>query len=249
FDRARANRLRKRYLETARKLLSLDDVLALPPYGIVLDPRCSPWVTYTAPFGGFTWSWHWHHSDEASDPVLTRYLDPATGEIGSAIQTRLSGADDDDSLEAEYYTALQVWHTAQETAPLEGYVAFEFNTSTYSGKVSDEYGFSDATFSQFARASLSVADTQGTLDTQESRIFNFIDTDWGGGTSWSNFVSAPRDIHWYYFKTEATFAQGSALLLEAGVFNMSWFFANDESIKTADDLNLRLDRIVVRSCP
>jgi hypothetical protein len=29
---------------------------------------------------------------------------------------------------------------------------------------------------------------------------------------------------------------------------MTWFFADDESIKTADDLDLRLDRIVVRSC-
>jgi hypothetical protein len=31
------------------------------------------------------------------------------------------------------------------------------------------------------------------------------------------------------------------------VHHMSWFFANDMSIKTTDDLNLRLDRIVVRS--
>jgi hypothetical protein len=45
------------------------------------------------------------------------------------------------------------------------------------------------------------------------------------------------------------FAQGSALLLEAGVHNMTWFFADYESIKTADDLDLRLDRIMVRSCP
>jgi hypothetical protein len=91
--------------------------------------------------------------------------------------------------------------------------------------------------------------TQNVLDTQESRIFNFIDTDWGDGTSWSNFVSAPRDIHWYYFKTAESFAQGSALVLEAGVWNSTWYFADDESITTADDLDLRLDRIMVRSCP
>ena len=91
--------------------------------------------------------------------------------------------------------------------------------------------------------------TDGVIDLFETRIFNFIDTDWGDGESWNDFVSMPRDIHYYYFRTEATFAQGSSLLLEAGVRNMTWFFANDESIKTADDLNLRLDRILVRSCP
>ena len=91
--------------------------------------------------------------------------------------------------------------------------------------------------------------TDGVIDEFESRMFVFIDTDWGSGTSWNNFVSMPRDFHYYFFRTEAVFAQGSSLLLEAGVRNMTWFFANDESIKTADDLNLRLDRIVVRSCP
>jgi hypothetical protein len=248
FDRVRAERLRKQYRDTARKLLKLDDV-RIPPGVVLPDTHCSPWVTYTAPYGGFFWSFAWSRSDEASNPVLTRHLDNVTGQIGSAIDTRLSGADDDDFVEAEYYTALNTWHTAQATGPLEGYLAFEFSVSTYSGRVSDEYGFSNATFSQLARARFRVSDTQNVLDTQESRIFNFIDTDWGDGTSWSNFVSAPRDIHWYYFKTAESFAQGSALVLEAGVWNSTWYFADDESITTADDLDLRLDRIMVRSCP
>jgi len=248
FNHKRADRLRKQYTEGISKLLRLRDV-HIPPGGIVVHDRCSPDVTYTAPYDGFFWGFNWHHSDEASDPVLTRYLDMATGECGSAIETRLSGADDDDELAVDFSTALRVWHTAQATGPLEGYIAFEFNNSTYSGTVSDEWGFSDATFSQFARASLRVLNTDGVIDEFESRIFNFIDTVWGSDTFWNNFVSMPRDIHYYYFRTEAVFAQGSSLLLEAGVRNVTWFFANDQSIKTADDLNLRLDRIVVRSCP
>jgi hypothetical protein len=38
-------------------------------------------------------------------------------------------------------------------------------------------------------------------------------------------------------------------VLEAGVWNSTWYFADDMSIKTSNDLDLRLDRIVVRSCP
>lgn len=248
FDRVRAARLRKAYLDSARKLLRLDDV-RIPPRGPLLDAHKSPWVTYTAPYGGYFWSYAWSRSDEASDPMLARYLDRITGQIGSSIQTRLSGADDDDFLNAEYYTSLNTWHTALAIGPLEGYLALEFRTSTYSGQVSDEFGFSNATFSQFARARFRVLDSQGPLDTQESRIFNVIDTDWGDGASWSNYVSVPRDVHWYYFKTAASFDQGSALVLEAGVWNISWFIADDESITTVDDLDLRLDRIMVRSCP
>ena len=248
FNRERADRLRKQYTAATSKLLRLRDV-HISPGSIVVDDRCSPNVTYAAPYDGFFWGFSWHHSDEASDPVLTRYLDMATGECGSAIETRLNGADDDDELGVDFTTALRVWHTAQATGPLEGYIVFEFNNSTYSGTVSDEWGFSDATFSQLARASLRVLNTDGVIDEFESRIFNYIDTDWGDGESWNNFVSMPRDIHYYFFRTEAVFGQGSSLLLEAGVRNMTWFFANDMSIKTKDDLNLRLDRIVVRSCP
>jgi hypothetical protein len=67
--------------------------------------------------------------------------------------------------------------------------------------------------------------------------------------SWNNYVSAPRDLHWYFFRTTIPFEQGRVILLEAGVRHMTWFTANDESITTADDLDLRLHQIMVRSCP
>ena len=248
FDRARAERLRDEYLTATRALVETRTPDRRPPRRLPLD-ECTPWVTYTAPYHGFFWSYVWDRSDEADDPILTRYLDTATGHIGSRIATRLSGADDDDFLNVDYYTSLNVWHTVQASGPLEGYVAFEFNASPYSGKVQDEFGFSNATFSQFALARLRAADPQGPTDIQDGRVFNFIDTDWGDGRSWNNFVSAPQDRHWYYFRTAVGFEQGRAVLLEAGILNTTWFTANDESITTTDDIDLRLDRIMVRSCP
>ena len=248
FDRVRGARLRKAYLDAAKNLLAQGDLLVPRRPHLDDDPRC-PWVTYRAPYGGYSWSYEWHRSDEADDPVLERYLDTATGRIGSSIKTRLSGADDDDSLDAEYYTSLNVWHTALADAPLEGYLAFKFEKSTYSGQVTDEYGFSNATYNQWARARFRVLDAQGPLDTQESRIFNVARADWGDGDSWSDQAAVPSDIHWYYFRTATGFARGSVLLLEAGIRNVIWFESNDESIITADDLDLRLEHIMVRSCP
>ena len=247
-DRALTIRLRKAYLDAVRKLRDFGQ-LPVPPRDIAPFDCASPWVTYTAPYGGFLWSFAWERSDEPDNPVLVRHLDPMTGQIGSSIEAQLSGADNDDFLTAEYYTALTAWHTALATGPLEGYLAFEFRTSTYSGDVSDEFGLSSATFSHFGFARFRVADSVGTEDTQESRIFNFIDTAWGDDRSWSNYVAKPRDYHWYYFRTDASFDRGTPLLLEAGVHNTTWFEADDQSITMADDLDLRLDRIMVRSCP
>ena len=248
IDRVRAGRLQKAYLDDARKVIALGDSDAPPPRPRA-PSRDSPWVTYSAPYGGYFWSYAWDHSDEASDPVLARHLNPGSGQIGSSIKTQLSGADDDDFLNAEYYTALNVWHTALATGPLEGYLAFEFRASSYSGQVKDEFGLSDATYSQLARAHFRVLDSQGVLDTQESRIFNVIDTAWSEDASWNNYVAKPGDLHWYHFQTSESFSQGSVLVLEAGIWNMTWFLSDDESITTADDLDLRLDRIQVRSRP
>jgi hypothetical protein len=246
FDWQRAGRLQNAYLDDARKLLAVDGGrFPRPPIG----PAKSPWVTYSPPYSGDSWSYQWDRSDEASDPVFARHLDRGTGRIGSSIKTQLSGADDDDFLNAYYYTALNVWHTALATGPLEGYVTFEFNASSYSGQVKDESGFSDATYNQWARARFRVLDSAGVMDAQESRIFSFAGTDWGDGASWNNYVAKPRDLHSYYFRTNESFSQGSLLVVEAGVWNVTWFLSNDESITTSDDLDLRLDSLRVRSLP
>lgn len=248
FDRAPAARLRATYSADVRKLLSVGDARPAPRHVPPLD-ECSPWVTYTPPYHGWRWSYVWHRSDEADDPVLARYLDSATGRIGSSIKTRLSGADDDDAVDVEYYTGLSVWHTTLGQGQLEGYIAFEFRTSTYSGQVRDEFGFSDATFSQWAKARLVAVDAQGPTETTHSIVFNYIDVAWGEDKSWDRIVFRPGDIHWYYFRTTAGFEQGRAVILEAGIQNVTWFTANDQSITTADDLDLRLERIMVRTCP
>jgi hypothetical protein len=246
-DRARIAALRLPSLAAGRDILSGE----VPPVRAPDEGPCtSPWVTYSAPYSGYSWSFNWRRSSNPDNPALTRYLDPTTGRIGSSIATRVSGAGDDDDLEADYYTSLHVWHTPLATGPLEVYLAFEFTGSTYRGKVTDETGFSDAIVSQFARARLFSADAQDPIqrETQESLVYNFIDTVWGDDLSWSTFAFKPRDRHWYYFKTAAAFQRGSHVLLEAGIRHLTWFEVNDQSVSTEAILDLRLDRIMVRSC-
>ena len=246
-DRTQLDALQRTYRDAARSLVSRRDILEPRP------PRptrqCGPWVTYTAPFNGFFWSFAWERSGSADTPVLTRHLDRATGRIGSSIELEVSDAGDNDRATADYYTGLNVWHTTLATGPLEVYLAFEFTASDWSGRVRDEFGFSDATYHQWAGARLLALDPLGpSEESQESRILHLIEFVWGEDDDWSEYAEKPRDIHWYRFKTGATFEQGRSVLLEAGIVNFSWFRANDESVTMSDDVDLRLDRIVVRTC-
>lgn len=204
----------------------------------------------SAPFSDYSWAYAWDRTSNPSDPVLDRYLDTQTGWIGSAIETRVNGADNYDAVYVEYYTGMNIWHTPLSTGPLEVYVAFEFNTSTYSGKISDEWGFSGILYTHGASATLLAADAVDPVqrETAQSPIYGFTDYVWGEDHWWANQVASPRDRHWYFFRTGATFQQGSSVLLEAGIRHRVWFETNDESISMSADLNLRLDSILVRSC-
>jgi len=247
IDRARLRRLQRAYSDRARLLLPHGDFTNVRPPK--LPGGCEPWVTYTAPYAGYFWAYQWTRTSNVDVPDLSRYLDTATGHIGSSMNTRISGAGDDDSLVADYYTGLNVWHTAQTTGPLEVYLAFEFKTSSYSGKVKDEFGISFAVWQQWAAANFLALESQSQFDKQESRMLVKIDTAWGDDKDWSDYAEKPRDIHYYFFRTAATFEQGTPVLLEAGITTHNWFDADDESVTLNEDVDLRLDRIMVRSCP
>ena len=245
-DQTRLQRIQERYEQEARAIISAFDG---PARHRPLDGGCDgPWVTYSAPFGGYAWAYAWERTANPSNPVLISHLDAQAARVGSSIQAKVSGAGDDDFLSASYYTGLNRWHTALDTGPLEVYLGFEFNASTYSGKVTDEFGFSFAVYHQWAGARLTAVGAQGGSESQRSRILAFIGVAWGENDSWDYYAEKPRDMHWYHFRTTTSFQQGEAVLLEGGVENMTWFEANDQSIAMADDVNLRLDRIMVRSC-
>lgn len=243
FDRGGARRIRKKYVGWVAALFA-DGTFARP--SDVLDGR-SPWVTYAPPYAGSFWSYAWDRSGNVSKPVLARYLDQASGRTGSSIRTRLDGADNDDHLSTEYYTCHYAWHTALANGPLDAYLALTFRSSTYSGKVEDEFGISSAVYNQWARVRFRVVSTAGLAESQESRIFNVTGAAWGDDESWGDTAAAPNDARTFYFRTSAAFSQGEPLLLEAGVLNTTWFTSDDQSIETADDLDLRLDGIMVRS--
>jgi hypothetical protein len=246
-QKAQILELRLPYLKRVREIL--DDRSAVAP--LYDGPPCdNPWVTYRAPFAGYSWAYAWERTSNPSNPDLERYLDTQSGEIGSRIDVKDSSAGDDDSLQAEYYTGLNVWHTPLSTGVLEMYLAFEFNRSPYSGKIRDEWGISSCTHQQWAGATFLAADAVDPVqrETGVTNIYNKVDVVWGDDDDWSKEAAKPRDRHWYFFRTAATFQQGSSVMIEAGVRHSAWIEADDESVSLKADLNMRLDAIIVRSC-
>ena len=250
FDRMRMRRLRHEYIEAARSVL--DDVIGdlgdfRPP---VLPPRCSPWVEHRAPFAGVFDSPTFTKKGDVGAPTFTHSADPVTGLLRSGIRIRVSDAGDDDQMAAEHEAGFTTWHTTLESGRLEGFMVFEFRQrGTYQGEISDEWGFSDGLRSQGAVARLKAYSLTEPVNTVEGHIFGETEFHWAEDDIWIRGVGNARDLHSFYFRTASSYPQGAPVVLEAGIWNMAWFQVNDMSIDMTNDLDLRLEKIVVRSCP
>ncbi len=249
FDRMRLRQIHREYFGAARLLLpgvhpDLDDVFEMAP------PDSSPWVEHRAPFNGvFDWTTHTTQGG-VSAPTFTTSANPGTGVLRSRIRARVSDAGDDDQMTAEHEAGFTTWHTTLESGRIEGFAVFEFRQrGNYRGEINDEWGFSSGIRSQSAVARLGVYANAGAAETLDSLIFAGIEPHWGEGDSWNHATGNPRDLHWFYFSTSRAYPQGAPLILEAGIHNVAWFSVDDMSIDMTNDLDLRLEKIMLRSCP
>ncbi len=250
FDRMRMRGLRYEYRDAARSVL--DDIIGdlgdiRPP---VRPPRCSPWVEHRAPFAGVFDTPTFTKKGDVGAPTFTHSADEQTGLLRSGIRVRVSGAGDDDQIFAEHEAGFTKLHTTLETGRLDGFMVFEFRErATYEGEISDEWGISDGLRSQGAAARLRVYSLTEPVETLESHIFGETEFHWAEDDNWIRGVGNARDMHWFHFRTANSYPQGAPIVLEAAIWNMAWFKVNDMSIDMTNDLDLRFDKIMVRSCP
>jgi hypothetical protein len=252
-DIDRMNQFKAEHTKKARSLHEYDR-LTTPDDAVFIaePPPCQgtsdSWVVYSPPYPGSFWSYEWSRSDEPDDPVLTRNLDQSNGQIGSSIHTRLSGADDDDFVNVDYYTAFKLWHQVRETGYLEAYLAFRVTNLNYSRTTSDEWGYSSFMLSQLTRPQLRILAPDETWEIKTRLLYYIWEYD-QKAFPFVEWVFPASDIHWFYFKSDQRYSAGSWVLLEAALQNIAWFKANDYSITEANDVDLRLDRVAVRSIP
>ncbi len=251
-DVDRMTQLKAEHAKKGRSLHEYDRPTTPGAALIAEPPPCEgmsdSWVVYSPPYPGSFWSYEWDRSDEPDDPVLTRKLDRNNGQIGSSIHTRLSGADDDDFMNVDYYTAFKLWHQVRETGYLEAYLALRVTNLNYSHTASDEWGFSSFNLSHFTLPQLRILAPDEMWEIKSRVLYNYFEYSRKAFPFVEWFFPA-SDIHWFYFKSDQSYLAGSWVLLEAALQNVAWFVANDYSITTGSDVDLWLDRVAVRSVP
>ncbi len=238
------------YLTKTRDIIARHS--PVPPIIFPFDGCDGAFASYAPPYSGWFWSYFWERESRPKDPVIGRYLDAATGRVGSKIRTPFVVADDYDYMYVEYNTGFNIWHTPQTDGPLEIKLTFAFPDAVFEGEVYDKmWAFSDILHDQLVGARIRVTDSQD--PNQYDEAFRPIDrllhsTIYGEDHTWSHPVVSPFEDRTYKFKTAATFYQGSPVLLETGVKQVTMFIANDEGISTNANIDLLLSRVEVRSC-
>jgi hypothetical protein len=255
---------RQEHHETINKLFTSDIDLS-PDVGAIALPDniANPieWDIYRPPYDGSFWSQTWDWSDEASEPVIVRFLDQSSGQIGSSIRLRVDGADNDDTSDATVYTTHKIIHQMPVDGSLEGYIVlkegpqipdpdnFFFEPqATLSGHISEDlFGYADCFVRQTCIVSLRVfSEVDGWRIGGSSYVSDFGTGDTDGNRSWNiEHFSGFGEHRWFRFMGFSHDA-GTWLMLEAAIENRSYFMSDDFSIDAEIKMNLELESVRVR---
>jgi hypothetical protein len=249
FDMALASQLRGEYQtrihEVVAKALGRPEEpnYLVPPEMVPKDIH-NPYVVYGPPYPGWAWAYSWDKSDEPWYPTFARYLDSASGGLGTYTHIHVSGADDDDWSQVRYRTAMRFWYHLPVAGMAEVWMDMQCIATPYSGWLEDEWGWSDSHCDQESLAYLRVI-APGPGAFRRSTILDYRRT--GTDAHWSGDAAAPGVFRWAHIFSADAYAGGTWLLLEVGTEEWNHFWSNDVSIHSAMTMRWFLRHVYVRS--
>ncbi len=253
FDMTRASKLQKEY--RIRVYDALSEVRGKPeePNYLVLPEMVpkdirNPWVSLSAPYPGWAWAYSWYKTDEPSYPTFARYLDAASGEIGTSTHIQVTGADNSDKSFVRYRTGIRFWFRLPAAGMAEVWLHMQCINTTYSGYFYDEWGISWAACNQESHAYLRVIVPEPDVTLPPSRKSTILDyRKTGRMASWVREIADPGDSRWCHLFSVDVYPGGTWLLLEVGTEEWNEFWTNDVSIRSNLWLRWFLKRVYVRS--
>jgi hypothetical protein len=249
FNMARASKVRGEYEVRWQKTMSKAIGRPEKPNYIVLPEQVpedvhNPWATFTPPYPGWAWDYAWQKSDEPHYPSFWRYLDSASGELGSYTHTHVSGADDSDFAYVRYRTSIRFWYRIPATGLVELWMQMQCIDTPYSGYLHDEWGWSNSACDQESYGRLRVIHP-GPGAPRKATILDYRRT--GTDANWSRDIALPGEYRWAHFFSTESYTANTWLLLEVGTEDWNHFWSNDVTIHSAMTMHWFLRRVYVRS--
>lgn len=249
FDMTRASQMRNAHKQRLSQVIERhrgkpDDsnYLVLPKN--VPENIYNPWAVYSPPYAGWAWMNSWWRTDEPDNPHFEIYLDVVTGSIGSKVHINVHGADDNDNCAALQKTGLNFWYQIPVTGLLEVWVKIQAIDTDYTGRFTDEWGWSDATCDQDSSIFLQVK-SPAISAPRYSTVLDYRRT--GTTAQWVNSVAAAGNERWAHLFSTESYAAGTWLLVEVGTQENNYFYSNDVTVRSTIKMHWFLKNVFIRS--
>lgn len=249
FDMARGTELREAYrrrlfevIERHREKPDEPNYLVMPED--VPENIYNPWVVFGPPYPGWAWSYGRNWSDEPDVPSIARYLNSASGSIGSYTYTHVGGADDSDFAWARYKTGMRFWYRMPVAGLLEVWLHLQAVNTYYAGYFVDEWGWSDANCDQESHFFLQVIAPEVSA-MRLSTVLDYRRT--GTSAHWGNEAVDAGDDRWAHLFSTNAYAAGTWLLVEVGTQEWNHFWSNDVSIGSMVQMQWFMENAYLRS--
>lgn len=213
------------------------DVGPIPPE-VVHPDLDSPWRSIHPPYfysyGDFYFTREdptlpLHTTSADYNPYGTHYENHLTGEISCHNYNGIDNGSEYDTQLVMTSSTILVYFQMPASGRLNIWTQLQCVESSYRGSLSNDFGFSDATFMQSSRYFMSVGESLG-AEEADFRLLNY-----GRHTSddveWSDNMVMPGEYRTFNLVTNIPYPAGQWILLRAGILNVDHVLLDDMSYR------------------
>ncbi|NYT01591.1 MAG: hypothetical protein GKC10_02385 [Methanosarcinales archaeon] len=218
--------------QAINKVLQLDEGPQTPTFHQKVTelpkPVSNPWTWYSPPYSDAWNYWSWERT-RGSSGVDSR-ANRSNGQIECWSSLDLSGADDSDYTWTNGFAEVRFWFRMPAAGMVEAWGYFQDIQAEFSGCLSDEWGFSDASIQQLSRPYLRVL-----YPSQSWRYGVFLDYRRGESEGcWSDRINGanPGDFRYPHLFSMESFPAGQWVYVAIGNHDYNYFWVNDMSCHT-----------------
>ncbi|HUU19437.1 MAG TPA: hypothetical protein VMW72_19970 [Sedimentisphaerales bacterium] len=245
FDTKRGIVIRKKYRESARKILErgLEPDAEMPADADTEEPKptSNPWKWVFPPYGG-----QWTHTVQSNGSRGSRWrtlnASAVTGEVSLWNRMELFGADNSDWSRIDIMSEVGFWFRMPAAGLVEVWIRYQDINTDYTGQLWDESDCSDADIQQLSRAYL------WTLGSTE-RYSTIVDYRRGESKgSWAvGGPTYPGQILSKHLFSNKSYATNDWVWVAAGVRDMNYFWVDDMSCRSTMTSRWFVKHVVIRS--
>jgi hypothetical protein len=201
------------------------------------------WSVFTAPYPGWAWNYSWYVRGFSAS--YDRFLNSASGLVGSWTYLTDGDAGDNDAAWVRYNTSVGFWYQMPTAGLLDVWIEGQPASDRHYLSLYDEWGWSDSSVEQHNYVTMKATAGSTSSGLSLALMSWFTESGYTDG-HWDVSYLTLGSSYWAHLYSDISFAAGQWVYVEVGNRNWNYCFANDVSEYSFTDFRWFIKSVYVR---